>query len=186
MFDAGTAPCVDQGVLSLAICKPKIRGTAESGDWIFGFGAKSRLGERLIYIAQVSEVLPKGDYYRSTQFSGRKDCIYRWTGPRLQQMRNSVHRPSECHKDIGQPPGYEGATVLMSKNFRYFGCSPTKQFTDSAPLLMKYVSTVKQGHRVHFPAPVTAELEALANAIWKAYPDCQVVGSPTDKSGCDA
>jgi Nucleotide modification associated domain 2 len=35
--DNGGAPCVRHGLLSLAICKPMIRKTAEEGDLTFGF-----------------------------------------------------------------------------------------------------------------------------------------------------
>jgi Nucleotide modification associated domain 2 len=37
--DNGGAPCVRHGLLSLAICKPMIRKTAEEGDLTFGFAA---------------------------------------------------------------------------------------------------------------------------------------------------
>ncbi len=36
--DNGGAPCVHRRLLSLAICKPKIRKAANRGDLIFGFG----------------------------------------------------------------------------------------------------------------------------------------------------
>jgi hypothetical protein len=39
--DNGGAPCVSNGLLSLAICKPMIRKMAESGSLIFGFGGKN-------------------------------------------------------------------------------------------------------------------------------------------------
>jgi Nucleotide modification associated domain 2 len=55
--DSGMAPCVDQGVLSLAICKPSIRRRAQEGDIIFGFGGKA-LGETLIYAAKIGKVVP--------------------------------------------------------------------------------------------------------------------------------
>jgi Nucleotide modification associated domain 2 len=38
--DNGGAPCIVDGVLTLAICKPGIRSTAEKGDWLFGFGGQ--------------------------------------------------------------------------------------------------------------------------------------------------
>ena len=186
MHDAGTAPCVDRGVLSLAICKPKIRAAARPGDWIFGFGGRSRLGERLIYIAEVTESIPDGEYYRRREFSGRRDRIYRWVGHKLSQIRNLIHGPENCRKDIGRPPAYAGAAVLLSKNFRYFGCEPADQFTDRFPSLMSYVAKVGQGHRIRFPGRVEAELHAMANKIWKAYRRRKVLGRPTDRSGCDS
>jgi hypothetical protein len=54
--DDGGAPCVADGLLSLAICKPRTRSTANVDDWIFGFGSKSS-GEPLIYVAEVTTVV---------------------------------------------------------------------------------------------------------------------------------
>ena len=59
MFDSGGAPCVHRNLLSLAICKPSVRASANVGDWIFGFGAKSTIGEKLIYVAEVTDKLPE-------------------------------------------------------------------------------------------------------------------------------
>ncbi|HPY31129.1 MAG TPA: hypothetical protein PLT00_12660 [Verrucomicrobiota bacterium] len=36
--DNGGAPCLMNDLLSLAICKPKIRHKAKVGDWIIGLG----------------------------------------------------------------------------------------------------------------------------------------------------
>src|SRR5690606_801010 len=74
--DNGGAPCVHRGVLSLAICKPKIRKTAGTHDVIIGFGGR-RLGNRLIYVARVTEKLCDGQYYRKSKYRKRPDCIYR-------------------------------------------------------------------------------------------------------------
>ena len=77
--DSGGAPCVFGNLLSLAICKPKIRKTAEKGSLIFGFGGK-RYNEKLIYIARVTGKLEGRAYYRLKKYAGRPDCIYRVVG----------------------------------------------------------------------------------------------------------
>jgi hypothetical protein len=78
-YDTGAAPHVRDGLLSLAICKPKIRLGAVPGDVIFGFGGRSRRairGERLIYAAQVtSKLAAPGEYYEQPQYRGRWHCI---------------------------------------------------------------------------------------------------------------
>ena len=75
--DDGGAPCVQDGLLSLAICKPMIRAGAELGDLIFGFAANSlHHDNRLIYIARVTGKVAKGDYYTDPRFARRADCIY--------------------------------------------------------------------------------------------------------------
>jgi hypothetical protein len=51
--DSGCAPCVDNDILSLAICKPVIRRVAKEGDIIFGFGA-ANMQAKLVYIKTVN------------------------------------------------------------------------------------------------------------------------------------
>jgi hypothetical protein len=60
IVDNGGAPCIRGGLLSLAICKPMIRSTAEPGDLIFGFAAGSLdRNNRLIYIARITSKGPQ-------------------------------------------------------------------------------------------------------------------------------
>src|SRR5882762_4837638 len=76
VVDSGGAPCVWNNVLSLAICKPKIRKNAAKGSLVFGFGGKD-YEERLIYIAKVTMKLEDTAYYRQRKYARRPDCIYR-------------------------------------------------------------------------------------------------------------
>ncbi|MCJ9728980.1 hypothetical protein [Bradyrhizobium sp. PRIMUS42] len=74
--DAGAAPCVERGMLSLAICKPMMRSSAEVDDLIFGFTASSiDPRNRLIYAARITKKLTDGEYYEGDTFSSRQDCI---------------------------------------------------------------------------------------------------------------
>jgi hypothetical protein len=79
--DDGGAPCVRNGILSLAICKPFIRASAEVGDMIFGFAANLLSPDnRLIYIARVTGKLCNGEYYTTRCYQNRGDCIYEAMG----------------------------------------------------------------------------------------------------------
>jgi hypothetical protein len=50
------APCVQDGLLSLAICKPGIRSTAKEGDIVFGFAADSlHEDNRFLYVARITK-----------------------------------------------------------------------------------------------------------------------------------
>ena len=121
--DDGGAPCVHDGILSLAICKPRIRVPAGTFDWVFGFGGV-HLGEKLIYIAQVTSKARHGSYYRDDEYAGRPDRIYTWRGPFLRCLPNRFHPDGKWgHLDIGEYPNYERAEVLLSTNFRYFGAA---------------------------------------------------------------
>jgi hypothetical protein len=77
VVDDGGAPCIDDDLLTLTICKPHIRSTAKKEDLIFAFGsnAESR-ANRLVYIAAVSRKVPRGSYFEGEEFKERSDCIY--------------------------------------------------------------------------------------------------------------
>ncbi|GHC08873.1 hypothetical protein GCM10010080_24910 [Thermomonas carbonis] len=143
-YDGGTAPRPYDGLCSLAICKPKIRASAQVGDWIVGFRSKHP-GE-VLYAMQVSERLTLSEYWEDPRFAARKpghasppDNIYKpdpYGG--LQQVPNVVHTPDNAQRDIS------GRYVLLSERFWYFGAN-------SVPLpneLLHLVHTT-QGHAIH-------------------------------------
>jgi hypothetical protein len=117
VVDSGGAPCVWRNVLSLAICKPKIRKSACEGSLIFGFGGK-RLRERLIYIAEVTEKPKVGEYYRSAKFQNRPDCIYEDLSGKARRKETAEYHAftDERKKDVGNK--FQNAYVLLSRNFR--------------------------------------------------------------------
>lgn len=68
------APNPYHGILTLATCKPVIRRCAKIGDWISGWtsitvhdkNGKShsfREGQRLIYLAKISDIIPIAEYW---------------------------------------------------------------------------------------------------------------------------
>jgi hypothetical protein len=42
VVDDGTAPCIDRRFLSMTICKPKVRTSANVGDIVIAFGTNAR------------------------------------------------------------------------------------------------------------------------------------------------
>lgn len=54
--DNGGAPCICDGTLSLAICKPRIRSVASEGSVLLGF-AGNRLyhGNCIVYVARITK-----------------------------------------------------------------------------------------------------------------------------------
>ena len=77
--DAGAAPCVRNGLWSLALCKPAIRASARAGDIIIGF-AGDGIGKDngIVHVARVAKHLPDGRYYDPKSRSARRpDSIYR-------------------------------------------------------------------------------------------------------------
>jgi hypothetical protein len=62
--DNGGAPCVRDGKLSLAICKPSIRTSARCGDFILGFAGNAlHKNNCLIYAAKVGRCVTGDEYY---------------------------------------------------------------------------------------------------------------------------
>jgi len=177
--DNGGAPCVSAGVLSLAICKPKIRKTAGNGSLIFGFGGKE-YHERLLYIARVTAKLEGEYYYRRRKYARRPDCIYRVEqGRAVRKITAKYHVDSDHRKkDVGFH--FENAFVLLSGDFRYLGQNGTEDFKMRYPKLRRLIENLKQGHRRYHSAELRKELLALKAEIWRKSRRMKV-GIPTDK-----
>ena len=179
--DDGGAPCVEGGVLSLAICKPMIRCNAGEGDVIFGFAADSMdRDNRLIYIARITRRLPNGEYYRDPAYTGRGDCIYAWRrGAYAWREGARFHGPTHRAHDLGSAPEYDRAVVLLSRDFRYFGDASAGAYKGRYPALARAIGNLGQGHRVHHSEGLRAELERLQQETWRRYPRRKVLGQPT-------
>ena len=117
--DDGGAPCVKDGLLSLAICKPMIRSTANKGDLIFGFAANSLHSDnRLLYIARVTDKLINGLYYITGKFARREDCIYQKHGDRFEWRPGSLHHgEGDLVHDWGDIPITRGPTCCCATIF---------------------------------------------------------------------
>ena len=74
-FDSGFAPNPFYGHCTLATCKPKIRRTAQIGDWIIGTGSgnkKVKRGGYLVHAMQVTEILTTNEYWNDARFQNKK------------------------------------------------------------------------------------------------------------------
>lgn len=180
--DSGGAPCVAKGLLSLAICKPQIRASAEVGCWLFGFGSnQAPMSNRLIYIARVTDKLSCGEYYSRDEFRVRPDCIYERTPEKRLSWRRGAkfHGPDDIPRDVGIFPLYERANVLLSADFRYFGREGTVEYRNRYPAITAAVAGLGQGHRVNHVKMLRDELVKLQRDIWRSYCRKQVLGRPT-------
>lgn len=196
MYDSGCAPHVQDGLLSLALCKPEIRKRAVEGDWLFGFGARSRRqirGERLIYIARVTKKLDRpGEYYESPEYRRRWDCVYERRDGMLVSRPGAVFHPDngDVDRDLGSGPVYPKAVVLLSDDFRYLGTRGTMDYVARWPDLGTYVHELGRGQRRLEPeSRIGRMLVELQRDLWKT---CDFVGEPTEPSdapawdsGCD-
>lgn len=167
--DANAAPCIKDDLLSLAICKPMIRCSAEEGDLIFGFAADSLHSDnRLIYIARVTKKLCHGEYYDSVRFRHRDDRIYKRCGGRFVWRRGALfHGPQDIVHDLGKPPDYSRAVVLLSTDFRYFGGSGKAKYKKRYSRIKQAIEGLGQGYRVNLDQKLLSQFQKLKSRTWK-------------------
>jgi hypothetical protein len=178
--DNGGAPCIKRGLLSLAICKPNIRRTAQRGDWIFGFGGRD-LGKRLIYIARVTKRLESGSYYMDDAYKGRDDRIYRCEDGEFVLRRGAKYHgdASQLEHDLGVPPRYVRAVALLSDDFMYWGKKGATDYQEHFPRVAALLDRLTQGHRVNLSEAERTEFVGLQRSQWQAHPHTKVLGPPT-------
>ena len=172
--DRGAAPCISNGVLSLAICKPVIRSTAQCGSTILGFAANSLYQDNcLVYIATVTKPPVDGmEYFSQPEYAGRPDCIYHWdeTFRRFRWKETAkFHSQEDLVHDLGEFPDYRRAKVLLSEggeNFRYFGERCPIAYKKRYPLLGRLVEHLGQGHRVNLEAELLSEVREFKDSLW--------------------
>jgi hypothetical protein len=166
--DDGYAPCVQGGLLSLAICKPMIRSAANPGDWIIAVAANGlAASNHVVYAARVTGKLTAGAYYRDPAYASRSDRIYRWVRSELRQVPNAPVHSNEhaVAKDIGRAPEYRRAAVILSRDFRYFGAHAVV-VPDPSSALGREIRRLGQGHRVNHSRQVERDLIELLNTAW--------------------
>lgn len=181
--DNGGAPCVQHGLLSLAICKPKIRNKAKKGDLLLGFVGKTmkRKDDRppagaLIYAARITDVLCATEYYDGRYQGKRNDAIYRWNGSDFECLKNDFHEPDDKEHDLGKCP--DQSKVLLSSDYRYFGRSA--RMWPHYQLVNDCISKLMQGHRVNHSNALADELDRLENEVWEIPNpgDCEPIQEP--------
>jgi Nucleotide modification associated domain 2 len=167
--DVGFAPNPFHGYCSLATCKPGIRSTAQTGDWIIGMGGK-RLDAtgKCIFAMRVTGKIDFQEYWSNRSYIDKKpvrngsstrlvgDNIYhRDDGMASWQQADSHHS-----KDDGSPNlvNLQRDTkidkVLLSRDFFYFG-------SEAPPVPSHILNEIgfknRQGHR-RFTTPAAMKL----------------------------
>jgi putative DNA base modification enzyme with NMAD domain len=183
--DDGGAPCVQDSLLSLAICKPMIRSTAAVGDLVFGFAANSlHRDNRLLYIARITEKMQNGRYYLNKRLALRGDCVYERRGNRFVWRQGALHHgPNDLVHDLGEYPDYPKANVLLSTDFRYLGEKGTPDYKTRYHAIKEAVENLGQGHRVRHDEPLLIELLALKQEVWRD-PRHRQAGQPSNAPRC--
>jgi hypothetical protein len=178
--DDGGAPCVRDDWLTLAICKPAIRSVSKRGDVVLGFAGNELYRDNcLIYAAKVTDTLDGRDYFSNSRYRTRPDCIYRWDGRRFERKADARFHPSPTSllHDLGEPPEYGRAHVLLSEgaeSFRYFRDKCPAGYKQEFPHLRSLIENLAPGHRVNFEPPLLGELRRFIARVWdapSAYPE---------------
>lgn len=76
--DFGFAPNPFYGMCTLATCKPKIRTSANIGDWIVGFGSgkkNSPLKNKVIFVMKVEKKITFDEYWNLPEYQCKKPVM---------------------------------------------------------------------------------------------------------------
>lgn len=136
--DFGFAPNPFFGICTLATCKPRIRGTAQIGDWVVGTGSKRRGREKyVVYFMRVTGAMTFEEYWADPRFQAKKpnlrgskkqafgDNIYsRDSDTGLWCQADSHHSLNDGSPNISNVVADTGTDrVLFSDEFAYWGGS---------------------------------------------------------------
>jgi hypothetical protein len=163
--DDGIAPCPQQGLLSLAVCKPAVRRKAQPGDFLVGIGSNVHYPDKLIYVAEVGEVVAGAVYYEKRgRYWKRFDCIYehiggpdyRWRNHGRRRVHDPAVMPAQMKRDVGFNRRRPNAVVLLSRRFVYFGRDRkghSREIWRDFPEVLARARDLQQAHLVnHRPA----------------------------------
>lgn len=173
--DTGMAPAIDDGLLSLATCKPQIRKSAQPGDWVIACHASPAPPGLVAWAGRIQRKLEIGVYER--EFRGRADAVYReQPDGTFERLRPGYHDlPDQQRKDLSGP-----ALIFARDAAWYFGRRP-----QLLPTRLQHLAPRGQGHRVN--GTMDGDEQALiawlrgvgAPGLHGAPPDAELCG------GCD-
>lgn len=94
--DFGFAPNPFHGVCTLATCKPKIRGTANVGDWVVGLGGSGlKATGKCIYFMQVTGAMSFTEYWNDPDFKAKRPAR---NGSRITMLGDNIYH-RDCEDD---------------------------------------------------------------------------------------
>jgi hypothetical protein len=123
---------VEQGILTLCLCKPMIRKSACVGEWVVGFVPK-RINDGRVHVAwagRIARILTMSDYEK--QYVGRQDAIYKMTVSGWEFLRPDYHEEIR-ERDLS------GKNALVFEPFWYWGGVGITAPNDIANLAHYYV-----------------------------------------------
>jgi hypothetical protein len=146
VHDDGAAPCHENGLSTLAICKAEIRNAAQPGDIIIGVVsstlAKASIGPDLhtaqehaiVYIATVDSRMPMQEYCMA--YGDRPDAIYDYCSGTPVQKPNPYHDHRNVASDL------KGGVLLLKDTKRCISLNAVEMTLVTSGLM----KTVPRGH----------------------------------------
>lgn len=132
--DYGFAPNPYFGYCTLATCKPRIRQSAQVGDWVAAFGAaNTSVRGCLVVLMQVGEILTFDEYWEDVRFVYKKpvfnkgikfmygDNIYHNTNNGWMQEPSHHSMPDGSINYVNLERDTQADSVLIATEFYYFG-----------------------------------------------------------------
>lgn len=207
--DTGYAPCVADGMLSLACCKGGTKtGVSRGMRWEIGRKLKDETWDQkdaiyvvgvarsaIVYIARIDRVIAAGEYFSHEDYKSRGDCIYEVRDRPVRELKGKAfffarndknpefHGP-EAHDDHIRDE--TGGYVLLSTRFAYYGKgSESPAFSGFEDVIPPY-----RGHRAYSTGEDGfQEAEAFLARYWadeKPYcrPEAREGRKKRGKCGC--
>ena len=131
--DYGFAPNPFHGFCTLATCKPRIRETAQVGDWVFGLSPVAD-GNKMIYAMKVTEKITFNEYWNNKNYECKKPAL---NGSLITMYGDNIYHQNKAGDWIQADShhSYENGktnfdnlnrdtkseSVLLSDEFYYFG-----------------------------------------------------------------
>lgn len=190
--DYGFAPNPFFGVCTLATCKPRIRRTAQIGDWIVGTGSKQHNREKhMVYAMRVTGDMTIEEYWADPRFQTKKPNL---RGSKKQAFGDNIYSRCsntglwcqvDCHHSF-----YDGSPndsnivadtgtdrVLFSDDFVYWGGSGpqlSQEFLSYGPHHINLCA--HRNHKNHFPPEL---IDKFIGWI-RSFNEMGYIGEPLD------
>jgi Nucleotide modification associated domain 2/Herpesvirus immediate early protein len=170
--DTGLAPCVHNGIWSLALCKPTIRRTAKIGDVVIAVtpvGDEHRLSSWAKITSRIST-----EIFSSHHSKNLPDNIYEMLpNGRFARRKGVKHNLHDKKADLQHDLGKDGknAWVLISKDFFAFGNRAIKlmKWTHDLVYLRQEVTKLGRPIRKNFNQNVERDLKKLRRILKRDF-----------------
>lgn len=141
--DSGMIPCPDDGMITLATCKPVIRRMARPGDWVVGFRPGSLVRGLVPWAGKVEQVVNHGDYQRT--HPARSDAVYRLAeNEQFERLAPDYHASqAELERDTGGP------VLLFDPGWSFYFNGRPEPLPDD----LFHLAAAGRGHRVTEATP---------------------------------